>query len=120
MGAVARQALIIELYDLGEHAEAAGIDALDLLLALQDGLTKAIEGTGVGEVDGHEIALDDSEASLWIYGPDTKAMLAAVLPVLRQSELVHGGRAILRYDERAEVAAEESFLLADLCARRNG
>jgi hypothetical protein len=116
-----KQALIIRLYDLGERADDIGTEALDALLLLQQQLTSAVEGAGVGEVDGNEIALDDSEGSLWVYGPDAIAMLKAALSVVCHSPLAPGGRAILRYGDVAdEMAQEESFLLADLCAHRNG
>jgi len=115
------QALIIRLHNLGERADDIGMEALDALLALQQQLTNAVEGAGVGEVDGNEIALDDSEGSLWVYGPDAKAMLKAALSVVCHSPLAPGGQAILHYGDNAdEVAREESFLLADLCAHRNG
>ena len=114
------QALIIRLYNLGERADDIGTEALDALLALQQQLTSAVEGADVGEVDGNEIALDDSEGSLWVYGPDAKAILEVALSVVCHSPLAPGGRAILRYgDATNEGAREESFLLADLCARHN-
>ena len=114
------QALIIRLYELGDRADDIGMEALDALLVLQQQLTRAVEETGLGEVDGNEIALDDSEGSLWLYGPDAKAMLKAALPVMCRSPLAPGGSAILRYGEAAdELAGEECFLLADLCARHN-
>jgi hypothetical protein len=81
------QALIIRLHNLGERADDIGMEALDALLALQQQLTSAVEGAGVGEVDGNEIALDDSEGSLWVYGPDAKAMLKAALSVVCHSPL---------------------------------
>jgi hypothetical protein len=97
-----------------------GADALDMLLVLEGQLRQAIEGAGVGQVDGHEIALDDTERSLWVYGPDTRAMLKVALPVVCPSRLAPGGRVILRHGACNEGAQEETFLLGDLCARRNG
>jgi hypothetical protein len=96
------------------------MEALDMLLALEGQLRHAIEGTGVGEVDGHEIALDDTEGSLWVYGPDARAMLKSALPIVCLSRLAPGGRVILRHGASTEAAQEETFLLGDLCARRNG
>ena len=95
-----------------------GVDALDLLLVLEGRLRQAIEG--VGEVDGHEIAMDDTEGSLWVYGPDAKAMLKAALPIVCPLPLAPGGRVILRYGARDAAAREETFLLGDLCAHRSG
>lgn len=114
------QSLIIQLRNLGERAAEVGADALDMLLALEMRLRRAMETTGTGEVDGHEIAMDDSEGSLWICGPDAKAMLKAALPIVCPSPLAPGGHVILCYGPRNETAQEETFLLGDLCARRSG
>src|SRR5262245_33439818 len=115
-----KQALIFRLYHLGDRADDIGTEALDALLVLQQQLTSAVEETGLGEVDGNEIALDDSEGSLSLYGPDAKAMLEAALPVICRSGLAPGGCAILSYGEGAdELAREECFLFADLCAHHN-
>ena len=117
---MAEQSLIIQLRNLGEQAAEVGADALDMLIALEWRLRHAMEGTGTGEVDGHEIAMDDSEGSLWIFGPDAKAMLKAALPIVCPSPLASGGHVILCYGPRNETAHEETFLLGDLCARRSG
>jgi hypothetical protein len=120
MGEMGEQALIIYLSDIGRHAEEIELDPLDALLALQGQLAQAIERAGLGEVDGHEIALDDSEGSLYTYGPDAKAMLKAALPVLCPSVLAPGGTIKMRYGAATGASViEEVFLLADLCARGN-
>jgi hypothetical protein len=114
------QALILYLDDIGGRADEMGVDDLDALIALQDQLAQAIEPWGVGQVDGHEIAMDGSEGSLYAYGPDAKAMLAAALPVICRSPLAEGGRAYLRYGAVDDQAAiEETLPLSDLCAARN-
>src|SRR5262245_40361791 len=64
MGDMDQQALIIYLNDIGERADEMGVEALDALLDLQEDLAQAIEPHGIGEVDGNEIATDDSEGSL--------------------------------------------------------
>ena len=114
------QALIFYLDDVGGHAAEMGLDDLDALIALQNQLTQVIEATGIGEVDGHEMAVDGSEGSLYAYGPDAKAMLAAALPIICRSPLAEGGRAYLRYGAVDDAAARaETFSLSDLCAARN-
>jgi hypothetical protein len=112
-----QQALIIYLNDIGKRADEMGVDALDALLALQEELAQAIEPGGIGEVDGNEIAMDDSEGSLYAFGPDAKAMLQAALPVICRSPLAAGGQVYLRYGNAS--TGEETFRLADLCAKRN-
>ncbi len=114
------QELIFCLDEIGGRAEEMGVDDLDALIALQDQLAQAIEPSGIDQVDGHEIAMDGSEGSLYAYGPDAKAMLAAALPVICRSPLAAGGRAYLRYGAVDDPAAvEEWFPLGDLCAARN-
>jgi hypothetical protein len=113
-------ALIIYLNDIGHHAEEMGVEALDALLDLQEELAEAIEPAGIGEVDGNEIAMDDSEGSLYAYGPDARAMLKAALPLICASPLARGGSVRLRYGSVDDAEAiVESFLLGDLCAKRN-
>ena len=115
-----KQALIVYLQDIGRRADEMGVDGLDALIDLQEQLARAIEPTGIGEVDGNEIAMDCSEGSLYAYGPDAKAMLNAALPVICRSPLAVGGRAYLRYGGIDDAAAtEETFVIADLCAARN-
>jgi hypothetical protein len=115
-----QQALILYLCDIGERADEMGVDDLDALFALQQDLAQAIEPTRIGEVDGHEIAMDSSEASPYAYGADAKAMLRAALPVICRSPLTAGGQACLRYSAIDDDAAtEETFAIADLCAARN-
>jgi hypothetical protein len=75
------QALIFYLDDVGRRADEMGVDDLDALVAL----TQAIEPTCIGVVDGHEIAIDGSEGSLYAYGADAKDMLAAALPIICRS-----------------------------------
>jgi hypothetical protein len=114
-------ALIFHFVNIGRRAEEMGIDALDALLVLQAQLAQAIEPGGIGQVDGHEIAMDDTEGSLYTYGVDAKAMLKAALPAVCRSSLAAGGRAYLRYGAADDDSAvEENFLLSDLCAKRNG
>jgi hypothetical protein len=114
------QALILYLCDIGVRADEMGVDDLDALFALQQELAQVIEPAHIGEVDGHEIAMDSSEASLYAYGTDAKAMLKAALPVICRSPLNAGGQAYLRYGAVDDDAAtEETFAIADLCAARN-
>ncbi|MET0653405.1 MAG: hypothetical protein ABWY63_12900 [Hyphomicrobiaceae bacterium] len=114
------QALILYLRDIGERADEMGVDDLDALFGLQQELAQVIEPAGLGEVDGNEIAMDSSEASVYAYGADAKAMLTAALPVICRSPLTAGGQAYLRYGNVDDDAAtEETFAIADLCAARN-
>ena len=112
--------MIFYFIDIESRAEEVGVEDLDALIALQDRLAGVIEPANLGEVDGHEIAIDGSEGSLYVYGPDAKAMLTAALPVVCGSPLAAGGGVKLRYGSVYDPkAVEEWFPLADLCATRN-
>ena len=59
----------------------------------------ALDGKNVGELDGHEIAIDGSDGFLFLYGPDADALFAAIEPVLRKSPVMPGADATLRYGD---------------------
>jgi len=49
---------------------------------LDEQLNTAVAESGVGEYDGHEIAVDLSDGSLYMYGPDAEALFDVVKPIL--------------------------------------
>ena len=49
-----------------------GSTDLSRLHALEDRLESVIKASGVGEYDGHEIAVDGSDGVLYMYGPDAE------------------------------------------------
>jgi hypothetical protein len=72
-------------------------DDLDPLHALERKLEEVIKETGVGEYDGHEIAVDMSDGFLYMYGPDAEALFKSVKPTLEQTDFVQGAVATLRF-----------------------
>jgi hypothetical protein len=62
---------------------------------LEDLLINVLEQTNLGEVDGSAIA--DTEAVIFLYGPDGEKLFARILPVLRSYPLCQGARVIIRY-----------------------
>jgi hypothetical protein len=60
-------------------------------------LEAAITTAGVGELDGNEIAVDLSDGSLYMYGPDADALFAVVRPLLAGADCLRGTRVRLRY-----------------------
>lgn len=73
------------------------IDEFRALCHLEDVLIDAIERAGVGEYDGHEIALDGSDAYLFMYGPDADVLSATVRPILELVPWMHGAEVTLQY-----------------------
>jgi hypothetical protein len=72
-------------------------DSLDPLYDLEEQLEAAITSAGVGEFDGNEIAVDLSDGSLYMYGPDADALFAVVRPLLAGADCLRGTRVRLRY-----------------------
>src|SRR5579872_888610 len=56
--------------------------------AFEKTLEDAISKSGVGDYDGNELAVDGSDGSLYMYGPDADKLFAVVKPVLESSGLL--------------------------------
>jgi hypothetical protein len=86
---------------LEQHAVIAhfdyAADSLDALYNLEEQLEAAIIAAGVGEFDGNEIAVDLSDGSLYMYGPNAEALFAAVRPVLAGASCLRNTRVTLRF-----------------------
>lgn len=74
-----------------------GIEELDALFELEDKLRNAIELKQVGEYDGHEIAMDSSDGTLYMYGPNAEALFKCIKPILEETEFMRGAIAQLRF-----------------------
>jgi hypothetical protein len=86
---------------LDQHAVIAHFDyaagSLDALYEVEEQLEAAINAAGVGEFDGNEIAVDLSDGSLYMYGPDAEALFAVVRPVLAGAACLRNARVTLRF-----------------------
>jgi hypothetical protein len=89
-----------------EHAVIArfdfAADSLDPLFRLEQQLEAAIVAADVGEFDGNEIAVDLSDGSLYMYGPDAEALFAVVRPILANAECLRNTRVTLRFGPPAD------------------
>lgn len=70
---------------------------LDLLFATEDRLEAAILAAKAGELDGHEIAVDGTDGTFYMYGPDADKLYKAVEPVLRATPFLKGAVVTRRY-----------------------
>ncbi len=76
-------------------------------------LIDALDGKNVGELDGHEIAIDGSDGFLFLYGPDADALFAVIEPVLRKSPVMPGADATLRYGDPDEADVKQKLVRID-------
>ena len=74
-----------------------GIEELDELSVLEAKLRNAIELKQVGEYDGHEIAMDSSDGTLFMYGPNAEALFKCIKAILDETAFMRGAVAQLRF-----------------------
>jgi len=84
-----RQSIVIHFY--------YGISSLDPLHALESKLRIALHNTGLGEHDGHEIAMDDSDGFLYLYGENAEALFKFIRPILLTVPFMRGAEVNLRF-----------------------
>jgi hypothetical protein len=81
-------------------------DDLEPLHELEDLLEDIVTAKRVGEYDGHEIALDLSDGSLYFYGPNAETLFKAIKPTLEATDFMSGSVATLRFGEAGTGAHE--------------
>lgn len=69
----------------------------DRVFEFEDQLEELVTREGVGWMDGNEIAVDLSSATIYLYGKDAERLASVVVPVLRTAELPAGSYALKRY-----------------------
>jgi hypothetical protein len=80
---------------------------LSPLFKLEDELTAAIEAAGAGMFDGDEVAVDGSDGTLFMYGPDADKLFEAIRPVLASTTIIRNIVATLRYGSDKEAKERE-------------
>jgi hypothetical protein len=88
--AVAEQHAVIVHFDYAANS-------LDALYEVEGKLERAVNAADVGEFDGNEIAVDLSDGSLYMYGPDAEALFAVVRPILTGATCLRNTRVTLRF-----------------------
>jgi hypothetical protein len=104
------QSVIIAFYGFAEKFWTEDHEPLDPLHELEGDLVAALDGKGVGELDGHEIAMDGSDGTLFLYGADADALFAVIEPVLKSSTVTQGGHATLRYGPATRPNVMEKYV----------
>ena len=89
-----------------------GSTDLDPLFALESQLEIAINAAQVGEYDGNEVAVDGSDGTLYMYGPDADKLFTVVRPVLEGCSFMKGAAVKLRYGPPADGVRESTVQLA--------
>jgi len=74
-----------------------GIKGLDALFELENALAEVISKSGVGKYDGHDIEMDRSNGTLFMYGPDAELLFKTIQPVLKACNFMKGAKATLLF-----------------------
>lgn len=64
---------------------------------LSERLCTIIEENRLGIYDGHEIAMDNTDGSYYIYGPNAEEIFKAIKPTLESAYFMKGATAILTF-----------------------
>ena len=88
-----------------------GSTDLEPLFALERQLESDIAAATAGEYDGNEIAVDGSDGTLYMYGPDADKLFAAIRPTLEACSFMKGARVKLRYGPPADGVPEREVQL---------
>jgi hypothetical protein len=74
----------------------------------EETLEKAVNASGLGDYDGNELAVDGSDGTLYMYGPDADRLFAFVKPYLESARILKDIEVTLRYgaadDDKARVS----------------
>jgi hypothetical protein len=82
------------------------IPGLQPLHELEKRLEKTIKDYGVGEYDGHEIAVDYSDGFLYMYGSNAEILFKTIKPVLDETDFMQSAIANLRFGPPADGVRE--------------
>ena len=85
---------------------------LSPLYELEDQLIAAIESAEVGEFDGNEVAVDGSDGTLYMYGPDADRLFEVVRPVLASATCIRNAVATIRYGPPEDGVKEREVTIA--------
>jgi len=70
-----------------------------------------VDESGLGEYDGHEMAMDNSDGSFYMYGPDAKKLYELVRETIEKIPFMSGADVVLRLGPPKEGVKEVSFTL---------
>jgi hypothetical protein len=88
-----------------------GLEEDEPFYELSDKLRVLVNGSGLGEYDGHEMAMDNSDGSFYMYGPDAKMLYEVVKSTIEKVPFMVGANVILRLGPPETDVKHVSFTL---------
>ena len=88
-----------------------GIDTMEPLHQLGDRLSYLMDQCGEGYYDGHELAMDDTHGSIFIYGKNAEQIYKKVEPVLFELDWMDGATVSLQFGRASDQVKSIDFVL---------
>src|ERR1700712_570079 len=88
-----------------------GLEKDEPFYELSDRLRELVDESGLGMYDGHEIAMNNSDGSFYMYGPDAKMLFELVKETIEKIPFMAGAQIILRLEPPEEGVKQISFNL---------
>jgi len=88
-----------------------GLEEIEPFYDLSDKLRALVDESNLGEYDGHEIAMDNSDGSFYMYGPDAKKLYELIKKTIEQTSFMKGANIRLRFGPLKPGVKEISFIL---------
>jgi hypothetical protein len=89
-----------------------GYEGLEELHNLESKLRILLYNKGIGELDGHEINMDGSDGTLFLYGHNAEELFKTIHPLLLQTPWMKKAEVYLRFGHISDAAAAEiDFIL---------
>lgn len=73
-----------------------GLEEDEPFYELSDRLRKLVDQSDLGFYDGHEISMDNSDGSFYMYGPDAKKLFELVKETIEKIPFMAGAQVILQ------------------------
>ncbi len=86
-----------------------GLETTDEFHAMDGALFDHFGEEGPMMYDGHEIAVDLSDGTLFFYGPDANELLKAATPLMQEFDFLIGAECVRRIGEADDEAAVETM-----------
>lgn len=84
---------------------------LEFLYKIEDLLGPAITDANVGEYDGHEISVDGSKGTMYMYGPDGDKLYEIVYPILEKVPFMQNAQLRIRYGHPKDGVEEKIVII---------
>lgn len=88
-----------------------GLEEIEPFYDLSEKLRTIVDESNLGEYDGHEIAMDNSDGSFYMYGPDAKKLYELIKKTIEQTPFMKGANIRLRFGPPQPGVKEISFIL---------